>query len=396
MRDWLEALEIFAEDVILERRYGRRAKVLRVIFWILSFLTALTVRLRCALFQIGIFRQRAMGCLVISVGNLTVGGTGKTPVVEMLAHHLQASGRKVAILSRGYKRRPESFFRRILSTVTCNTEFVLPLIVSDGRTLLLDSKTAGDEPFMLANNLRGVIVLVDHNRTRSGLFAIEHFGADVLLLDDGFQYLRMRHAIEIVLVDQGAPFGNEFLLPRGTLREPVQHLSRATHILITKCSNGEDNSALVARIRKLNRTADIVECTHHPQHLTNLWTGEIRSLTFLKNLPIAALCGIATPEHFINALVSLGARLVLSLTYADHHHYSSSEIHTFMQRCVRCNLQAILTTEKDAVRMPNLTSTEVPIYFIRVGIKIIHGNKVWKSFIKRLTSLQKVQKPVFR
>ncbi|QQY07855.1 MAG: tetraacyldisaccharide 4'-kinase [Candidatus Xiphinematobacter sp.] len=392
---WLEALETFAVEAILERRCGKRAGLLRSVLWILSAITFLWVRFRLALFQRRIFRRRSMGCLVISVGNLTVGGTGKTPVVEMLAHQLQARGRKVAILSRGYKSAPKPLFRRILEKVFYNTQFFVPRVVSDGKTLLLDSRIAGDEPFMLANNLRGVIVLVDRDRVRSGLFAIKHFGADILLLDDGFQYLKMCRAVEIVLIDSEAPFGNEFLLPRGTLREPAKHLCRATHILITKCTR-EDNSLLIARIRKLNRTAEIVECTHCPRHLINTWTGEARPLKFLEGLPVGSLCGIAVPESFVNALETLGARVRLTRTYPDHHCYSVKEVQAFIRRCAQCNLQAILTTEKDAVRIPQIVDPEIPVYFMRVEVRILREERGWKNFIDGLVSLpQRIPKRFF-
>lgn len=392
MRRWLEGLETFAIDVILERRYGRRADALRAVLRLLSALTFLATRLRLTLFQHRIFRPRAMGCLVISVGNLTVGGTGKTPVVEMLARQLQAGGRKVAILSRGYKSIPKPFLRRVLDKIFRNAELFAPRIVSDGKSLLLDSRTAGDEPFMLANNLRGVVVLVDRDRVKSGLFAMKNFGADVLLLDDGLQYLKMRHAVEIVLIDREAPFGNEFLLPRGTLREPPEHLRRATHILITKCM-GENNSALIKRIRQFNRTAEIVECTHRPRHLTNLWTGETKPLEFLKGLSIGSLCGIAIPENFVHFLKKLGAKVELAASYADHHRYSLKEVETFIRRCSRRNIQAILTTEKDAVRIPRIVDPKVPIYSMRVEIEILRGDDSWKNFIARLTSPQRIQAP---
>ena len=179
---------------------------------------------------IAISARAGSAAAVISVGNLTVGGTGKTPVVEMLARALQAGGRRVAILSRGYKSVPRPLLLRLWDAVFKQKSVFAPRVVSDGNALLLDSRTAGDEPFMLANNLRGVVVLVDADRVTSGQYAIEHFGADTLLLDDGFQYVRMRHGIEVALIDSQAPFGNEFLLPRGTLREPPGNLRRATHI----------------------------------------------------------------------------------------------------------------------------------------------------------------------
>ncbi len=392
MRRWLEGLETFAIDVILERRYGRRADILRAILLGLSQIYLLLVQARLALYHNRWIRPQPVGCLVISVGNLTVGGTGKTPVVEMLARALQEGGRRVAILSRGYKSVPRPFLVRLWDKLTKEKNVFTPRVVSDGQSLLLDSRTAGDEPFMLANNLRGVVVLVDRDRVRSGLYAIEHFGADTILLDDGFQYVRMKHGIEVALVDRQAPFGNEYLLPRGTLREPPGNLRRATHIFLTKC-NGADNSELIARIRKYNRTADIIECAHRPRHLKNFVTGEIRPLEFLDGLAVGSLCGIAMPESFENALTRLGAEIEVSRTFTDHHRYTAREIEQFIRRCSRRDISAIITTEKDAVRIPRIVEPEVAIYYLRVEIEILAGQESWERFVNRLTKPRELIAP---
>ena len=392
MRRWLEGLETFAIDVILERRYGRRADVLR---WILHGLAVLyrgIVQLRLGLYRSRYLRAHPLGCPVISVGNLTVGGTGKTPVVEMLARALQSGGRRVAILSRGYKSVPRPLLLRLWDGLIKGGAVFAPRVVSDGNALLLDSRTAGDEPFMLANNLRGVVVLVDRDRVMSGRFAVEQFGADILLLDDGYQYLRMQHGIEVALVDSQAPFGNGFLLPRGTLREPPGNLRRATHIFLTKCEEA-GNAELIARIRRYNRTAEIIECAHRARHLRNFVTGEIKPLEFLEGLRIGAICGIAIPESFENALTSLGARIEVSKVYADHHRYTPKEVENFIRRCGKRGLDAIVTTEKDAVRIPRILEPEVPIYYLRVEIEILAGGEGWNRFVNRLTTRQPVMAP---
>ncbi len=392
MRRWIEGLESFAIDVILGRRYGRRADLLRGILWLLSLLYRVIVQARLALYRNRIFRSHTQGCLVISVGNLTVGGTGKTPVVELLARALQQGGRRVAILSRGYKSVPRPFFLRLLDKITKKKAVFVPRVVSDGQSLLLDSRTAGDEPFMLANNLRGVVVLVDRDRVKSGAYAVREFQSDALILDDGFQYVRMRHGLEVALVDRQAPFGNEFMLPRGTLREPPQNLRRATHIFLTKC-DGSDNSAIISRIRRYNRTADIIECAHRPKHLRNFVTGEIKPLEFLRGLRIGSICGIAVPESFENALRALDAEIEIAKSYADHHRFSPREIESFIRRCGRRELDAILTTEKDAVRIPRILDPEVPLYYLRVEIEILAGQASWDRFVERLTHPQPVVAP---
>ncbi len=392
MRRWLEGLETFAIDVILERRYGRRADILRWFLLGLSRIYLTIVQGRLALYRHRFFRPRTCGCLVISVGNLSVGGTGKTPVVEMLARALQAGGRRVAILSRGYKSVPRPLPVRIWNKIFKKQALFVPRVVSDGQSLLLDSRTAGDEPFMLANNLRGVVVLVDRDRLKSGLYAVRHFGVDTLLLDDGFQYVRMKRGIEVALVDRQAPFGNEFLLPRGTLREPPGNLRRATHIFITKCT-GSSNDDLIERIRLYNRTADIIECAHRPMHLRDLITGEIKPLEFLKDLRVGSLCGIAMPESFESALRKLGAKIEIARSYTDHHRYTGKEIESFMRRCARRDIPAIITTEKDAVRIPRILDPEVPIYYLRVEIHILAGQENWEKFVERLTSNRPLMAP---
>ena len=387
----LENLEQFGIDVVLERRHGVRASILRGILYGLSFVYERIVQLRLYFYRKRILRERALGCLVISVGNLTVGGTGKTPIVEKFARALQAGGRRVAILSRGYKSVPRkrSWLDRLRRSMV-----EPPRIVSDGKSLLFDSRTAGDEPYMLAHNLKDVVVLVDKDRVKSGLLAIDKWKIDTLLLDDGLQYLHLKHRLDIVLVDRQAPFGNEFLLPRGTLREAPRNLRRASYIFITK-STGESNEALIQRIRRYNRTAEIIECAHKPLYLQNVFTGERLPLESLRDAFIGSICGIAAPESFEGALKKLGAHVDLAKRYIDHHYYTEAELTTFINRCIRRDLAMIVTTEKDAVRMPHLPEAEVkvPICFLRVEIEILSGHESWEHCVARICKPQPMLSP---
>jgi len=377
----LEQLEEFGIDVVLERRHGIRASILRGILYALSFVYDRLVQLRLYLYRKRVFRERTLGCLVISIGNLTVGGTGKTPIVEKFARALQSGGRRVAILSRGYKSVPRK--RPWLSRLRGDSD--LPRVVSDGTSLLLDSVTAGDEPYMLAHNLKDVIVLVDKDRVKSGRFAIDKWQVDTLLLDDGFQYLHLKHRLDMVLVDRQAPFGNEFLLPRGTLREAPRNLRRASYIFITK-NTGEPNLALMKRIRHYNRTAEVIECAHKPLHLQNVFSGEQLPLEALRDAFVGSLCAIAAPQSFEDALRKLGAHVDLAKSYIDHHYYTEAELISFIKRCIRRDLAMIVTTEKDSVRMPRLADAElkVPIYFLRVEIEILSGHESWEHCVARI------------
>jgi tetraacyldisaccharide 4'-kinase len=387
----LENLEQFAIEVILDREHGVRARILRGMLYGLSFIYERIVQLRLYFYRKRLFRERTLGCLVISIGNLTVGGTGKTPIVEKFARALQSGGRRVAILSRGYKSVPRPTKRSWGQRIR-GDNLDPPRVVSDGKSLLLDSLTAGDEPYMLAHNLKNVIVLVDKDRVKSGRYAIDNWKVDTLLLDDGLQYLHLKHRLDIVLVDRQAPFGNEFLLPRGTLREPPRNLRRASYIFITK-STGDANEALVQRIRRYNRTAEIIECAHKPLYLQNIISGEQLPLERLRDRFIGSICAIAAPESFEDGLRNLGARIDLAKRYIDHHRYSEAELQSFINRCIRRDLEMIVTTEKDAVRMPRLAEMIVPIYFLRVEIEILSGHESWDHCVGRICKPQPMLSP---
>jgi len=303
--------------------------------------------------------------------------------VEKFARELRDQGRVVAILSRGYRSKPPPLGRRLLNKALFRDESTPPRVVSDGKSLLLDSDTAGDEPYMLASNLKDVVVLVDKDRVKSGRYAIEKFGCDTLLLDDGFQYWKLRgRRRDIVLIDYQQPFGNEYLLPRGTLREPPSHLRRASTIFITK-SNGS-TELLRKRIQQYNPNAGIIECVHHPLYFEDVFTGERQGLDFLKNRKVASLSGIAQPESFEKSLIDLGCELVYSKRFADHHRFSQQEILNVINRGKKRQAHIIVTTQKDAVRFPKLDRRDLPIYFMRVEIKILRGATDFQDCVKQI------------
>src|SRR5205809_4978583 len=290
LRVWLEYTETFVLEVILEKRQGKSANLVRGCLQMLSRVYGVIIKARRFLYNVRILRDSTLGVQVIAVGNLTVGGTGKTPVVEKFASALRDQGRSVAILSRGYRSKPRPVHEWLLNKILFREDSTPPRVVSDGKSLLLDSEMAGDEPYMLASNLKDVVVLVDPDRVKSGRYAIEKFGCDTLLLDDGFQYWKLRgRRHDVVLVDRQQPFGNEHLLPRGTLREPPSHLSRASYIFITKSDGNTEK--LRARIAEHNSTARIIECVHHPLYLEDVFNGERFALDFIQGKKIASLSG---------------------------------------------------------------------------------------------------------
>jgi len=303
--------------------------------------------------------------------------------VEKFARELRDQGRTVAILSRGYRSKPKPVHQWFFNKLFFRDDTTPPRVVSDGKSLLLDSELAGDEPYMLASNLKDVVVLVDKDRVKSGRYAIEKFGCDTLLLDDGFQYWKLRgRRLDIVLIDRHQPFGNERLLPRGTLREPPSHLARASTIFITK-SDGNAHE-LRRRIAEYNPTAGIIECIHHPLYLEDVFTGQRLGIDFLKGRKIASFSGIAQPESFEESLLKLGAELVYARKFADHHRFTQLEVIKAINRSKKKLAEAIITTQKDAVRFPKIDRRDLPIYFMRVEIKILSGAEDFRDCVRKI------------
>jgi len=382
-RAWVETLQTFFLEVIFEERHDFKARLTRGILFGSSKLFQVAVQVHRWLINVRIFRDKTLGVQVIAIGNLTFGGTGKTPVVEKFARELQNAGRKVAILSRGYRSKPAPLHIRMLNKILLREDQTPPRIVSDGKSLLLDSEMAGDEPYMLASNLKDVVVLVDKDRVKSGRYAIEKFGCDTLLLDDGFQYWRLRgRRHDVVLIDRQQPFGNEHLQPRGSLREPPAHLARAHTIFITK-SDG-NTAALRERINKLNPTAPVIECVHQPLYFEDVFTGERKGLELLAGKKVASLSGIAQPESFDQSLVKLSGELVYSKRFADHHRFTQQEIINAINRAKKRQAEIIVTTQKDAVRFPKIDRRDLPFYFMRVEIKIVSGANDFQDCVRKI------------
>ncbi len=386
MRSWLKhkfnAFEQFTVDVIFGRREGVGASIYAAFLQALSYLFSGVAQARLWLYRNRILHDQPLGCLVVVVGNLTVGGTGKTPIVEKFARALRDRGRKVAILSRGYKSKPTPLWKKLWYRLSHTAE-PPPRIVSDGVNVLLDSETAGDEPYMLARNLPGVIVLVDKNRVKAGTYAIKKFGCDTLVLDDGFQYLPLKGRLNLLLVDKTNPFGNGHLLPRGVLREPVKHLRRASYVFLTK-SDGERDPELEAIIEEHNPGVNVIECAHRPQYLQRLGSDERQPLEFLRGKKVGAFSGIAVPESFEKFLRDLGGEIMFARRFLDHYRFAYEDFVEIFSAALAKKVAFIVTTEKDAVRIPVDLPCPVPVYYLRLEIEIIRGAADFDEAVGRL------------
>ena len=304
------------------------------------------VRARVWLYEQGWLQQHQLPAPVISVGNLTVGGTGKTPCVAWLANWLQADGEAVAILSRGYKRAS-----------TGRVE------VSDGQTLLCDAATAGDEPYLLAQSCPGVRVVVDQDRYTAGQWLAARAPVSVFLLDDGFQHLRLRRALNLVLVDATDELANARMVPFGRLREPLTALRRADAVIVTRADQALDR-AVLERAIKCYADVPVFYAQHTLTKLRRLADEELSEAAALKDKAIAAFCGIARPERFFADLTRLGACLVWQRSFADHHRYTDAEFAAIIDAARTAGAEAIITTEKDAANLSveSIGSATLPLY----------------------------------
>jgi tetraacyldisaccharide 4'-kinase len=377
----LEHVEIFATDVLYDRKKSVATVTVAVLLIPLSMLFEQIVKLRRFLYDKRVFTSDALGCPVIVVGNLTLGGTGKTPVVEKIARELHEHGRNVAILSRGYKSKGEPPWKVALRWITHRKE-PPPKVVSNGKSVLLTSETAGDEPFMLAKNLPGVVVLVDKDRVRAGRYAIQKFGVDVLILDDGFQYLPLLGHVNLLLIDKTNPFGNGYLLPRGTLREPISQVKRASYVLLTK-ADGVGDGSIIDGVKKHNPSAKIIQCAHFPRNLSTFDNKEVSPINILSGKKIMAFSGIASPDSFENFLLRNGAEIVYRKRFVDHHRFSKAELDNIFGVAVEKGAELAVTTEKDAVRIPSDFAEQIPAYFLKIDIEIISGEKEFAEAISK-------------
>ncbi|MGF1530766.1 MAG: tetraacyldisaccharide 4'-kinase [Puniceicoccaceae bacterium] len=380
--EWCDECTRFLADVIYDRRQGGPAYILGGFLRGASLLFGRIVALRFWLYRHRVLRDQPLGCVVVVVGNLTVGGTGKTPVVERLAREFAARGRKVGILSRGYKSRKEPLHLRWWRWIT-HTPAPPPKVVSDGQTIFLGPEEAGDEPYMLAKNLPNIPVVVDKNRVKAGNFAIRRFGVDILILDDGLQYLPLKGRYNFLLVDRGNPFGNGCLLPRGILREPIRNLKRASWVLFTK-SDGSRDPALESLVARHHPGVGTVECRHAPQSLRRLNGEEELPLNALAGKRVASFSGIAVPESFEKFLRDEGASIRYNRRFMDHHWFTDHELEHLFEGAQRAEVDLVVTTEKDAVRIRKDFNPRIPFYYLRLEIGIIRGEPVFQQALEKI------------
>lgn len=310
--------------------------------------------------------ERIAGCKVVSVGNLTVGGTGKTPTVQFLARHIQAEGKRVAVIARGYGG-------------TLSSEGA---VVSDGKRVLASAHEAGDEPLLHARALPGVPVLIGRDRVAMAQKARNEFEAEVVVLDDAFQFWSLARDIDLVLLDARRPLDNGHLLPRGRLREEPEALNRAAGILLTRADAATDDELQTSHdlVRKYT-TAPIWRASHAPQGLRDEQTGVLNNLEALRGQKVVALSALADNVQFFQTLERCGASVVEHVARRDHHRWREAEVKNALAKAAQCSA-VLVTTEKDAVKWSPqwLTQTTIAVWSLQISLRI-HEEKEFAMWL---------------
>jgi tetraacyldisaccharide 4'-kinase len=303
---------------------------------------------------------------VVSIGNVTVGGTGKTPAACLIAEWGHREGYRVAVLSRGYRGR----YREEV------------LVVSDGKEVMAGPLKAGDEPYLMAKRLPGVPVLVSKKRHLAGAQARARFGTNFFVLDDGFQHVSLARDLNLVLIDATNPFGNGHLLPWGPLREPVGQLERADALIITRSQEAGSRSDLGLRLGRRFPSKAVFYSAHTPAEIVFPYGGETQGPDFLKGKRAIAFAGIGQPHAFRDTLLRLGAELLLFKGFRDHHRFRRQEIQALIRERERLEADYLLTTEKDWVRVENLGLHDPQLAYLRINFSFLSGIEPFFGMIK--------------
>ena len=356
-------------ETIMTTRVESRSLLMKPFLFAISIVYGGLVKLREVLYKKGVLQSKRLPCSVVSIGNITVGGTGKTPMTLYVAELIRRFGYKVAIVSRGYKGKAEKTGG----------------IVYDGRTIYMEPDQAGDEPFMMAKRLRSVPIIVGKDRFKAGMLAVKEFNPDVVLLDDGFQHLRLYRDIDLVLLDFNSPFGNGNLLPRGILREPASSLSRADALILTRSDlvPGSIKAKLLDRLMYLSQKRSVYITFHAPyiyqvvkatRDIEDIALSESQdwNSNMIKGRKAFAFSGIARNEDFKHTVEGFGCDVSGFAGFPDHHTYSDEDINTILQSAKDAGADIICTTEKDYARMGHRKSW--PIDLVIIGIEIAFGD----------------------
>jgi len=306
---------------------------------------------RQACYSAGLFSTRRLPVPVISIGNLTLGGSGKTPLAALVAAALAELGAAPAIVSRGYGRRTRGVH-----------------VVADRDGVRLSAREAGDEPRLLAEQLPGIPVVVGENRYEAGRVAVERCGADALVLDDGFQHRTLAKDLDIVAVEGTEPWGNGRLFPRGVLREPMSALKRAHMVVVTNPAHQAAADGIARSLRQHGSRAAVLTASYRPEALRRDGAGAPQPPSTLAGRRVVALAGLASPAGFATTLARLGATVAELVAFPDHHPYAEADLERVRSSARRAGVSSIVTTEKDWMRLREVPRPDIEIWVLSVRL----------------------------
>jgi tetraacyldisaccharide 4'-kinase len=303
---------------------------------------------------------------VISIGNITVGGSGKTPLVEVTARAARELGERPAVVSRGYGRRSRGV-----------------QVVADSEGIHLSPRVAGDEPYLLASRLPGTPVVVGENRYQAARVAAERCGATLIVLDDGFQHRTLAKDLEVLVLNARAPWGNGRLFPRGSLREPLAALRRAHVIILTNPHGPSDLDAVTDVIRRHGARAPVVTASYGVSGLREGRTGRQAMPGALAGRRVIAFAGLASPRGFAETVAGLGAEIEALVEFPDHYWYGPDDLRNLSEQAHRPGCAGLITTEKDWVRLHDLPPVEAPLWVLEVVMRIETNETTWREALAR-------------
>ncbi len=319
----------------------------------LSRIYEFVIRLRNWCYDAGIFREKKVSVPVISVGNITAGGTGKTPFIEYLIRYFLGKGKRLTVLTRGYRRRTRG-----------------PFILSDGKTVYGTFEQSGDEPVQIARKFQEISVVVDSKRTRGATIAMKNFKPDILLLDDGFQHRALARTLDIVLIDGTMPLPE--MIPAGSRREPLSSLRRADIVAVTRTREAVNVPPGIS---------PAISVIFKPVSLRNMTTGDSLAAGSVRGKSCTAFCGVGNPMSFLDILKEMGLDVRELIPYPDHYPFGKQDIDEIVEKHGRNRAEVIVTTEKDSMRLPSGAFPRGILFALLIEAVVTRGEEILEKFL---------------